>query len=94
MKKKFFLSILATITSVFFIIGCSNTSNVSGGQDEMMARVEHHRDYDIWVDKDTGVMFLCIDHQNGVGVTVMPNADGTPKIWQGDIKEYEPDFSE
>lgn len=47
----------------------------------MMARVEHHRDYDIWVDKDTGVMFLCIDHQNGVGVTVMPNADGTPKIW-------------
>ena len=40
------------------------------------------------------VMFLCIDHQNGVGVTVMPNADGTPKIWQGDIKEYEPDFSE
>lgn len=45
----------------------------------MMARVEHHRDYDIWVDKDTGVM---------------PNADGTPKIWQGDIKEYEPDFSE
>ena len=60
----------------------------------MMARVEHHRDYDIWVDKDTGVMFLCIDHQNGVGVTVMPNADGTPKIWQGDIKEYEPDFSE
>ena len=60
----------------------------------MMVRVEHHRDYDIWVDKDTGVMFLCIDHQNGVGVTVMPNADGTPKIWQGDIKEYEPDFSE
>lgn len=93
MKKKFFYP-FSHHNICFFIIGCSNTSNVSGGQDEMMARVEHHRDYDIWVDKDTGVMFLCIDHQNGVGVTVMPNADGTPKIWQGDIKEYEPDFSE
>ena len=40
-------------------------------------------------------MFLCHRPSKLVlVVTVMPNADGTPKIWQGDIKEYEPDFSE
>ena len=45
----------------------------------MMVRVEHHRDYDIWVDKDTGVIYLIKDDK-GSGFTVMLNADGTPKI--------------
>lgn len=33
--------------------------------------------------KDTGVMYL-VYQRNGTGCTVMLNADGTPKIWQGE----------
>lgn len=90
MKKKIF-PITAFVTAMFLIIGCNNTANVSAGQDEMMVMVEHNRYYNIWVDKDTGVMYLIKDDK-GSGFTVMLNADGTPKIWQGDIKEYVPDF--
>lgn len=82
MKKKIF-PITAFVTAMFLIIGCNNTANASAGQDEMMVMVEHNISYSTWVDKDTGVMYLSTA---GSSFTVMLNADGTPKIWQGDIK--------
>lgn len=33
--------------------------------------------------KDAGVMYLYMASGSGGGITVMLNADGTPKIWQG-----------
>ena len=81
MKKKI---IAAIITATLLITGCSDTANVSAGQDNTMVFVESCRNYDIYVDKDTGVMYLYIWSGPGGGLTVMLNADGTPKIWQGE----------
>ncbi len=49
-----------------------------------MVPVESEQYYDIYADNDTGVMYLYITISTGGGLTVMLNADGTPKIWQGE----------
>ncbi len=80
MRKKL---ITAIITAALLIAGCSDTANVSEGQDRMMEKVEDEWGYAIYVDKDTNVMYI-----KGLGgggtFTVMLNADGAPKIWQGE----------
>jgi hypothetical protein len=40
----------------------------------------------IYADKDTGVMYLYMGNGNGGGLTVMLNADGTPKIYDFNSK--------
>lgn len=80
MKKKL---ITAIITATLLIAGCSDTANVSAGQDRMMEKVEDEWGYAIYADKDTNVMY--IKGRGGGGTfTVMLNADGTPKIWRGE----------
>lgn len=81
MKKKILAAILVT---TLLIAGCSDMANVSAGQDNTMVLVESERDYGIYADKDTGVMYLYMWNGPGCGLTVMLNADGTPKIWQGE----------
>lgn len=80
MKKKF---IAAIITATLLIAGCSDTANVSEEQDRMMEKVEDEWGYAIYVDKDTNVMYIKGTGDGGT-FTVMLNADGTPKIWQGE----------
>ncbi len=83
-EKKILAAILtAILTATLLIAGCSDMANVSAGQDNTMVLVEGWRDYGIYADKDTGVMYL-VYQRNGTGCTVMLNADGTPKIWQGE----------
>lgn len=82
MKKKF---IAAIITATLLIAGCSDTVNVSEGQDRMMEKVEDEWGYAIYVDKDTNVMYIKGSGDGGT-FTVMLNADGTPKIWQREVK--------
>ena len=49
----------------------------------IMAIVDVGDTYYIYVDRDTRVMYIS---RNGYsGITVMVNADGTPKIWQEDL---------
>ena len=79
MRKKL---ITAIITATLLIAGCSDTANVSAGQDNTMVLVESGLNYSIYADKDAGVMYLYMASGSGGGITVMPNADGTPKIWQ------------
>lgn len=81
MKKKILAAIL---TATLLIAGCSDMANVSAGQNNTMVLVVSERDYSIYADKDTGVMYLYIGIGSGGGLTVMLNADGTPKIWQGE----------
>ena len=81
MRKKL---ITAIITATLLIDGCSDTVNVSEGQDNTMVLVESGQEYLIYADNDTGVMYLYITISTGGGLTVMLNADGTPKIWQGE----------
>mgnify|MGYP006993526997 FL=1 len=83
MKRKL---ITAIITATLLIAGCSDMANVSAGQENTMVLVESEQYYDIYADKDTGVMYLYVYTGRGFGsgLTVMLNADGTPKIWQGE----------
>lgn len=48
--------ITAIITVALLIAGCSDTANVSEGQDRLMEKVEDEWGYTIYVDKDTNVM--------------------------------------
>ena len=83
MRKKL---ITAIITATLLIAGCSDTANVSARQENTMVPVESEQYYVIYADKDTGVMYLFVSggYKNGGGLTVMLNADGTPKIWLGE----------
>lgn len=78
MKKKL---IAAILTVTLLIAGCESV-NVDAEQDNTMEGVEFTDTYSIYANKDTGVMYLFIE--NGGGITVMLNTDGTPKIWQGE----------
>ena len=79
MKKKILAAIL---TATLLIAGCSDMANVSAGQDNTMVLVERELSYSIYAGKDTGVMYLKSWNAKGYSITVMLNADGTPKIWQ------------
>lgn len=81
MKKKI---IAAIVTATLLITGCSDTANASAGQDNTMVLVGSGQNYFIYADKDTGVMYLHEWSRHGYGLTVMLNADGTPKIWKGE----------
>lgn len=81
MKKKILAAIL---TATLLIARCSDTANVSAGQENTMVLVGSGQEYLIYADSDTGVMYLYIIISTGGGLTVMLNADGTPKIWQGE----------
>ena len=84
MRKKLITAIItAIITAALLIAGCSDTANVSEGQDRMMEKVEDEWGYAIYVDKDTNVMYIKGPGTGGT-FTVMLNADGTPKIWRGE----------
>lgn len=76
--------ITAIITATLLIAGCSDTANVSAGQENTMVLVGSGQEYLIYADSDTGVMYLYITISTGGGLTVMLNADGTPKTWQGE----------
>ena len=80
MRKKL---ITVIIIEALLIAGCSDTANVSEGQDRLMEKVEDEWGYTIYVDKDTNVMYIKGSGDGGT-FTVMLNADGTPKIWQGE----------
>ena len=80
MRKKL---ITAIITATLLIAGYSDMANISEGQDRMMEKVEDEWGYAIYVDKDTTGMYIKGSGDGGT-FTVMLNADGTPKIWQGE----------
>ena len=71
----------AIITAALLIAGCSDTANVSAGQENTMVLVESGQEYLIYADNDTGVMYLYITISTGGCLTVMLNADSTTKIW-------------
>lgn len=41
--------------------------------------------FDIYVDKETRVMYLVHTGDNGYGITVMLNEDGSPMIYEGEF---------
>lgn len=77
------------LLSAALLIGCGS-STVEQGEPIMASGVfERHsidRDYAILVDKETKACYLEYKHSSGYaghgGITVMLNADGTPKLWE------------
>ena len=86
MKNKFAIVAIASIMALS-LSGCgSNTVTNAGKAQEQEVMFERHQIdecYSILVNKETSVCYLeykfsCYQY----GITVMLNADGTPKIWE------------
>lgn len=54
-----------------------------------MVRIYDSWDNKIYVDKDTKVMYWWHEGTEKGGLTAMYNADGTPKLYDGDLSKYE-----
>ncbi len=85
MKK--LLTIILLTATVLFATACSSSSVVQNAGDENAGQTmfERHNlddDYSILVDKETGVCYLEYILASRYGITVLLNADGTPKIWE------------
>ena len=91
MRKKL-IALLITATMTLSLVACASGNSVVENADtksESKAMFERHTlddRYSILVDKETGVCYL--EYKRGAGykgyygITVMLNADGTPKIWE------------
>lgn len=94
MIKKIGVLIIAGTMMALSLTACgSENSIVESAETETESAVMFERHkldncYSILVDKETGVCYLeyeCgIGRQGYYGITVMLNADGTPKIWEED----------
>lgn len=88
--KKFLIAGAAVITMVASLSGCGSatagtTESAPNGEERFM---EIRTDdsalgswTDIYVDKETGVMYLFVINGYGGGLTVMVDEDGKPLIW-------------
>lgn len=85
MKNKIISVLLATLI-VLSINGCGSSvvADAETAQEQTAMFERHTLDdwYSIIVDKETGVCYLEMSGGYQYGITVMLNADGTPKIWE------------
>ena len=87
MNKKITVAVFAIIALVTTACGSNTVADAGKAQEQATMFEQHKIDgfYSILVDKETGVCYLeykfsCYQY----GITVMLNADGTPKIWEED----------
>ena len=52
----------------------------------ILVKVETGEDFDLFVDKNTKVIYIYNKTSYQGGLTVMLNADGTPMLWEGELK--------
>lgn len=91
MKKKL-IAAITVATMALSLTACGNSVSVVENADEVTESAEMFErhtlgdGYSILVEKETGVCYLEYDNSAGYqgyyGITVMLNADGTPKIWE------------
>ena len=91
MKKKL-IAAITVATMALSLTACEDSGSVVENADteaestEMFERHTLDDSYSILVDKETGVCYLeykCgVGYKGYYGITVMLNADGTPKIWE------------
>lgn len=90
--KRFLIAGVAVIMMVASLSGCGSTTvgtteTSPNGEDRF---IEIRTDdsaigswTDIYVDKETGVMYLFVKNGYGGGLTVMVDENGKPLIWEG-----------
>ena len=83
--KKILLIIMALLV-VILLSGCSTMEKVpEKGQSSTFMIYEDYPSGDILVDGDTHVMYwMSASAYNYGTLTLLVNADGSPKIWNGD----------
>ena len=79
--RKRLIAIILAITMTLSLTACIDDTveyeDTVTGRAAMFKVHKIDSDYFIFVDKATGVCYL----EDRYGITVMLNADGTPKIW-------------
>ena len=71
------LSILMVIAISISILGCAMAPVVSS--ERLFETVAEYKDCTVKRHKETNVLYV----DDGYGVSVLLNADGTPMIWEG-----------
>ena len=93
MKKKIFCLLLLLIMPIILLSGCAldNAQTSEIGKEYIvgnviLVKVEKGEDFDLFVDKNTKVIYIYNKSSYQGGLTVMLNADGTPMLWEGELK--------
>ena len=71
---------------IFLLAGCERTTVEEDVRTtSVFVTVENNTLFDVVYDKETMVMYSVSNYGAGSGVmTLLVNADGTPKLWEGD----------
>lgn len=91
MKKKIFCLLLILIMPLMLFSGCSSNAQTSSNGSEFIVgdivfiKVVRGDDFDIFVDKNTRVMYIFNKTYHQGGLTVLVNADGTPMLWECEL---------
>lgn len=79
---------LTVIVIVFLIIftftGCNKIVEEKACNDSRWIKICYTDNIGILVDKDTNVCYLYQSVYNGIGITVMLDADGKPVLYKGE----------
>lgn len=87
--KKILIILLLFLISVFSLVGCGEKNEKGQSVYRVcdnvtfveVARTDY---YNIWVHKETRVMYIRYFNRNQAGISVMLDQDGKPLLWQGD----------
>ena len=87
MKSKYTLA--SCVLAVGMLVACSGSQEIVADEstyENPMVKLYNAYDYDaydIWYDKETMVMYIGKHNvENGTALTVMVNADGSPKLYK------------
>lgn len=81
MKNKIILGIIL-IALLFCLSGCSEST--AQAQQERFVRIYYNYPCIVFVDTKTNVEYLYYDYDNGGGLTMLVNQDGTPLLYGGE----------
>lgn len=86
-KSKFIATIVTImlVIVVLFFVGCNNTNNSIKADDSVFITISYKDEYQIVYDRETKVMYAMSDGNYNRGNFIMlVNADGTPKLYEGE----------
>ena len=84
MKKKLISLLMVLVMPMLVLCGCeSKEAELNGGYDRF--KTIDYSGCEVYVDRQTRVMYLFVKKGYGGGLTVMLNADGSPMLYEGEL---------
>jgi hypothetical protein len=95
--KKFLILLLVIIISIFTLTGCDSgpDGKTDSGKDVYyvidgvtfvrLVASKWTNNFDVWVHKETRVMYIMFCTSGSYSMSALLNADGSPMIWEGDL---------